>query len=219
MSLVNPFDNLGITPRPSSSPNPMGPPDERFSPNLEQFIGPPNFGYKQPQISVPRSIWIVQLSKPSNKLEIQNVPKHLEYDFKNKYVVLHSPGRNNPFYHYTGSEDTLEFPLTWYAAEENRLDVITKCKWLESMSKNNGYKGKPELVALTWSSTWGDLNNTQNLGNLFEFGTWLIDSAAYSLSLFHGSRNMMPTLATQTVKLLRTTKLNRTRNLIADYRY
>lgn len=180
-----------------------------------------------------RSLWLIDLDNPINKIEIQNIPLSLDYNFDNKLQAIASPGRNNPLYHYTGSEDSLEFELSWYATEQSRSDVIKKCKWLEAMSKNDGWSKPPRMVGLDWSgpnvtvqsffNEDGSISDYQDPASaspqLFEFSTWLVAAAPYSLSLFHKAKNMLPTLATQKVKLVKVTKKNQTRTNIYDPRY
>jgi hypothetical protein len=185
----------------------------------ENFLSPPPTGGKWKYTG--RSLWIVDKENPRNKIEIQTVPENLSYSFENKLNPIFSPGRNNPFYHYTGSEDTLEFEVSWYSIEESREDVITKCKWLEGMSKNDAYKGRPRTVLLDWHSSFKAQPNSNVLENkqLFQEAVWLIKAAPYQLSLFHQSKNMLPCLAKQQITLVRVANINRQRSTISDLRY
>ena len=131
-------------------------------------------------------------------LEIQWVPKELSYKPDSNWVAIHSSGRNNPLYHYTGSEDTLEFELDWYAEFKDRGDVIDKCRWLESLSKNNGWEEPPHHVAIIFGNVFNDNS------------TWIVASAPYRLSDFHAPTQMMPIQAYQTITLKRVTKKNLT---------
>lgn len=180
-----------------------------------------------------RELLLVDLENPANRLVLQNVPLSLDYDFQNKIVAVASPGRNNPFYHYTGSEDSLDFDLSWYAAEESRTDVIKKAKWLESMSKNDGYDEPPKLVGLQWvglnvtannflqdDGSFSDSLEPSHFNNqLFQFATWIIKASPFKISLFHPLHNMLPTLGTQHVTLLKATSKNLKRAQISDLNY
>jgi hypothetical protein len=183
--------------------------------------------------SAQRSLFLIDIESPANRLELQNVPLSLDYDFDNQIKAVVSPGRNNPFYFFTGSEDSLDFELSWYAAKQSRDDVIKAAKWLEGMSKNDGYRAGPKIVGLQWAGTSVTASQFQNEdgsfsdslepshwdNQLFQFSTWIIKSAPYSMSLFHKTFNMLPTLATQKVKMLRATPNNSSRAQISDLRY
>ena len=136
-----------------------------------------------------KNLYIVDLIT-QEYLAIQFVPQELAYSAESKFVAIESSGRNNPLYHYTGSEDTLTFELDWHAEQEDRNDVIDRCRWLESLTKNNGWEEPPHHVKLIW-------------GNLFDRDTtrWIVTAAPYKLSMFAGHRLMMPTQAYQTITL------------------
>lgn len=137
-----------------------------------------------------------------DKIQIQNVPKELNYDPRGNFVTIATMGRNNPFYHYTGSEDTLEFELDWYSVTENRQDVINKCRYLEALSKNNGYTDPPHRVKLAW----GDI--------LFRDAKWLITRASYVLTLPSKPNSYLHIQANQFITLKRVTEDNLNRNQI-----
>lgn len=183
-----------------------------------QEVGPPNYIPPVKKSKNSRDCYIVDLANPTNRMKIQNLPNLMSFDPGIKIVTMSSPGRNNPFQHYTGAEDTLDFELSYYAEEENRQDVINKCKWVEAMAKNDGYSGKPKLVGIFWTSPDNSIaNGTEGVGALLEEATWLIKSAPYEVTLFHGDRGLMPTLATQKISLVRVSPHNRKREEIRSY--
>lgn len=112
-----------------------------------------------------------------SKLQLQFIPREVQFTMENRLIAIASPGRNTPFYHYTGSEDTLEFTIDWVSEDENNLkeDVISKCRWLESMSKNDGYLNKPAYVKIQWGKD----------GKLFRDTVWVIKKAPYKLQNFN----------------------------------
>jgi hypothetical protein len=138
------------------------------------------------------------------RLYFQNIPVGIEYNAESTYEAIMSPGRNNPIYQFSGSEDTLEFELTWYCNHESRLDVIMKCKWLEALSKNNGFDEPPHLVQF-------------NFGELFSDAKFIVSGAPYKLGRFQRDYGMMPAFATQRVTLKRVTDKNRVRSNIIKY--
>ena len=135
-------------------------------------------------------------------LKIQNVPKEISYDPKSDFKTIPIVSRNNPLYHYTGSEDTIEMELTWYADEDDRADVITNCRWLESLSKADGYSQAPHPVILS-------------MDNLFDANSkWLVENAQYKLTMLSKLHGMLPVLATQKLTLKRITTTSLTYNQI-----
>jgi len=133
------------------------------------------------------------------KLFLQTIPSELDYNPESGWAVVASPGRNNPLYQYTGSEDTLTFSVTWYSDVENREDVMKKIKWLEALGKNNGYEEKPHQVAFVF-------------GQLFKGTRWILFSAPPKMSLFNRELGMLPQLAMTEITLKRVTDVNRLRN-------
>ena len=130
-------------------------------------------------------------------LVLQTLPLEFNYSPETQWNVVMAPGRNSPNYQYSGAEDTLNFQISWYANEESREDVLRKCKWLESKSKNNGYDEKPHRVKLMF-------------GDLFNDTEWIIFDARYRISLFHRSIGFLPCLATQELTMKRVMTSNRT---------
>jgi len=65
-------------------------------------------------------------------------------------VGIASFGSNNPIYQYTGSEDTLSFVIDWFSSENHREDVIFNCRWIEALTKSDGYNEPPHRVKIIW---------------------------------------------------------------------
>src|SRR5688500_14575029 len=87
-------------------------------PRLQQVEIPP---------SVPSNMFLVHLDEFNNRLEslqIQTVPIEMQVTPTANWATIPSIGRNNPFYHYTGGEDTLTFQLDWYSVRDSNWDVI-----------------------------------------------------------------------------------------------
>lgn len=165
---------------------------------------PPLFGRpKEKQVSVPSTIrpplYLVPLDAIELRaLKIQTIPLEVSVDPTPKWAVIPSIARNNPFYHYTGGEDKLSFTLDWYSERDNRQDVIQKCRWVEALSKGDGYLKGPSRVLLIF-------------GDLFKTDSWIIESAPYKLSLFDTSRELLPRQAYQELTLNKVSDHNTTR--------
>lgn len=142
------------------------------------------------------------------ELKLPFVPSELDYQPESNFVGIASFGRNNPFYQFTGSEDTLTFEIDWLSSQENRKDVLFNCRWLEALTKGDAYNEVPHRVKITW----GEANT------MFEDSVWLLVSAPYKLTNFvrgynksgkYTSTSMLPQQAYQTVTFKRITKNNR----------
>jgi len=135
------------------------------------------------------------------KLYFQTIPREIRVSPESTWVAVVSMARNNPQYHYTGSEDTIEFEISWYCNHASRKDVITKVKWIEALSKNDGYGKTPPAVKFIF-------------GDLFKNSKFIVSKAPYSLALFNREFKMMPGVAVQQVTLKRITDTNLTHSEI-----
>lgn len=161
---------------------------------------PPSLGRpKKDNVNYPAytnsNIWLVRIDdreRRVEKLRIQTVPIDVRVEPESNWVVIPSIGRNNPFYHYTGGEDTLSFTIDWYSVHPLRQDVINNCRWVESLSRANGYKEEPPRVLLVF-------------GELFKYTTWIVQAAPYRLSLFDRESQMLPRQAYQDLVLKKVT--------------
>jgi hypothetical protein len=170
-------------------------------------------------------IWIINLDASgtkvsdafktsTDKLQLQTIPRSMNVNPQSKIVGIASMGRNNPHYHYTGSEDTISFEITWYANTPDseakpdlREDVINNCRWLESLTKNNGYLNSLPRIMIWWGR--------DNL--LFSKSIWVLTAAPYDLSQFQAAHrngtsiihtSLNPSLATQKLEFRRLTSHN-----------
>lgn len=141
------------------------------------------------------------------------VPREVSYEPSSKFIGIATMGRNNPHYHFTGSEDTIKFDIDWFTNDPSRKDVILACRWIEGLSKANGYEEPPHRVKLVWGED--DL--------LFKDEIWIVVDAPYLLSDFNkGYRDkdtreiirtgLLPSQAIQKITLKRVTSDNRTTN-------
>jgi hypothetical protein len=157
--------------------------------------GQPAQNISQPSMK-PGQPFIMNL-RTGDKLFFQTVPEDMNYDPDSQFMPLQSPGRNNPLYNYTGSEDTLTFTLSWYGNDSTYETVLRSCKWLESLTKNDSYDNPPPNVLCVF-------------GNMFKDAKWLVTKAPYKLHLLSRPNGMLPQLAYQDLTLKRVTETNRT---------
>lgn len=138
--------------------------------------------------------------KKYDSITIPTIPLELSYEVESTFATIASFGRNNPFYHFTGSEDTLNFQIDYYSKQRNKADVIYWCRWMESLTKANGYGEAPHRVMVLWGSD--DV--------LFNGDVWLVTKASYKLAQFQPGMSMLPQQAYQDITLKRVTPHNRT---------
>lgn len=129
---------------------------------------------------------------------LPTVPAHLDFNPDPQWAVIASIGRNTPFFHYMGSEDTLSFTIDWYARNSQRDDVVFNCRWLEAKTKADAYREDPHRVMLKWGTE----------DELFRDSLWIVFKATYKLSNFHKSVSMLPQQAYQEVVLKRVSDFN-----------
>jgi hypothetical protein len=146
-------------------------------------------------------------SIPYQYITLQNRPTSLEFRGETSWATIKSMGRNNPMYHYTGAEDTLQFNISWYCNDPNNpAEVVNKCRLLESWSKANGYKAGPPVLKIMWGG-----------GELFENHLYILTSATYTLGNFNNvcrigdsmvSKKLYPATATQELIFKRVSSTN-----------
>lgn len=154
------------------------------------------------------------------KLELPFVPREISYEPQSKFVGIATMGRNNPFYQYTGSEDTIKFDINWYAMSTKDADrriVINSCRWLEALTKADAYTGAPHRVTLDWGNK-----------SMFKDDYWIVVDAPYTLTEFVDTYQLegiktkvglLPQHAIQSVTMKRVTSENRTtENIIGHLR-
>ena len=108
-------------------------------------------------------------------LVLQNRPPELEFKGETSWASIHSMGRNNPMYHYTGAEDTLQFNISWFCDDPNHLDeVVNKCRFLEAWTKANGYQASPPVIQIQWGNS-----------EIFKDHYYILTSATYTLENFN----------------------------------
>jgi len=130
------------------------------------------------------------------RLDIQYVPKDITLVRTPIIAGVAVVGRNNPIHHYVGGTTELNLELEFYAMEDNMEDVITKCKWLESLCYGDGFDNPPEQVRLTFGRLFG--NNE----------VWVVKDVKYKMSLFMVEKGFLPRQATVTVSLALDPKKN-----------
>lgn len=155
-------------------------------------------------------------TSPVTSIILQNRPTTIQVNNMSYWVSVKSMGRNNPFMMYTGGEDAIQLEISWFVNDpDNRNEVLTKCRLLESWSKADGYSASPPTLKISWGNA-----------NIFENDLFILESAPYQLSNFQSYTRsydlkwgwlekytdigLAPQCATQTLVFKRVTPNNRT---------
>lgn len=129
-----------------------------------------------PPITFPKNgekskVSIVNVDGEDEKLELNFIPTELNHTTESRLASLLSVGRNNPFYHYAGSEDTIAFTIDWtFENDSSRQKAIQSARKLESWSKSNGYVSGLPRVMLVWGKS-----------SLYSNSLFLVEAASYTL--------------------------------------
>lgn len=160
--------------------------------------------------SVNQIVIISPFTSPYKAITLQCRPDELQVTPHSTWAAVSSMGRNDPFRMYTGGEDTIQFDISWFSNDpNNRGEVVTKCRLLESWTKADGYKASPPVLQLLWGSS-----------NIYKDDLFILESAPYKLTNFQnmtknsaGDRvnlGLYPNHATQTLVFKRVSSINRT---------
>ena len=175
-----------------------------------QIYAPTNVATNQQIISdsiVIIDIDAVGVDEGIRTIELPFIPKELSWNCESSFVAIKPIGRNNPKYHFTGSEDRVEFEIDWHSMDNDRMDVIRKCRLIEALSKGDGYKNPPHRVLLKWG--------TDDI--LFRDIIFIVTAAPYRLTQFNKaqllngtiqSNHLLPIQAYQKISLSRITDSN-----------
>ena len=161
--------------------------------------------YSQTENSI---IIVSPFTSPYMSIILQCRPDEIQITPHSTWAAVTSMGRNDPFRMYTGSEDTLTFDINWYCNDpNNRGEVVTKCRLLESWTKADGYVSAPPVLQLIWGQS-----------DLFKDTYWILESASYKLTHFQNLANrggtyvnlgLYPNYATQTLIFKKVSGFNR----------
>ena len=123
-----------------------------------------------------------------DRLDIQFVPDKLSISRNPTIANIQVVGRNNPVYHYISGDTNLNLELDFHAMQEDREDVITKCKWLEHLAYNDGYRKEPQKIKLVF-------------GSIFKDEVWIVKKVNYTLQNFHKPSDFLPQQAYVSLEL------------------
>ena len=125
-------------------------------------------------------------------IPIQNTPSTFEVKPETSWATLKSLGRNTPFYQYIGSEDTISFEISWYCNNSfNFMEVLHKCRLLESWSKSDGYGASPPILNIVLGE--GDTKLTQ----MFQGFDFILTDASYTLNNLQSLEGLMSYLTAE----------------------
>lgn len=151
-------------------------------------------------------LYIVELSEPFDRLAIQFVPEQIVMDRRADVADFAIVGRNNPLHQYTGGDEKMTLQLDFVCDDESRSDVITKCRWLQSLAQNDAGRRPQTLIKLIW-------------GDLFQRSKWVVNSAKVTLTLFDKRYGFLPTQGIVDLSLSLDTKENIPKSDLRDRTY
>lgn len=177
---------------------------------------------KSTAVSSNNTVAIISpFTSPYKAIVLQCRPDEVQINPTGTWVAVPSMGRNNPFRMYTGGDDSITFDISWYCNDpNNREEVVTKCRLLESWSKADGYVASPPILQIMWGS-----------GDIYKDDFFILESASYKLSHFQNmakrakgengeveyvNLGLYPNYATQTLVFKRVSGINRTWNNIVS---
>lgn len=146
---------------------------------------------------------------PLYKIRLPFIPREIRYNSESTFATIKPIGRNTSKYHFTGSEDKVEFEIDWFSFDPYRQDVIENCRLIESLSKSDGYMKNPPTILLQWG----------NDNHLFKDHEFIVLNAPYRLTQFNKaqlinnevqSTHLMPIQAYQKLTLGRISSTNLT---------
>ena len=112
-------------------------------------------------------------------IQLQTIPSEIQHVDETAWAVINSMGRNVPMYHYTGSETSVTFSVSWYSDDRNNPDdVLTKCRLLEAWTKADGYVKAPPILQIRWGSA-----------DVFKDQFFILTKADYRLANWRVSSN------------------------------
>lgn len=141
-----------------------------------------------------QQLYIVELSQPFERLEIQFMPQVSGSRVAN-YSKVQVVGRNNPKYHFTGGEDSLRLKMEFMAFSELGDEVWKKIQWLKSLTANDSFVGPAREVSLIF-------------GRIYRNQRWIITRVDDEPRRFAHDKGMNPIEATVTINLARVTDRN-----------
>lgn len=133
------------------------------------------------------NLYIVEITKPFERLPIQFVPSSLDYNRTSGIANIEVVAKTNPLRQWTGGDTKLNFSLDFYSVEESREDVFKKVKWLQSLSYPNDLGEIPKVRVV--------------FGDLFLEEVWLVENVGVKFSNFHPQKNWLPIQATVDISL------------------
>ena len=130
------------------------------------------------QIRKDNTIQIINFSAdPIQYIQLQTIPTEVQHSSENTWAAINSMGRNVPMYHYTGSETSVSFSISWYSEDKNNPDdVLVKCRLLEAWTKADGYVKAPPVLQIRWGSA-----------DVFKDQFFILVKADYKLSNWRAS--------------------------------
>ncbi|WP_291726161.1 hypothetical protein [Bernardetia sp.] len=159
----------------------------------------------QHQLSaIDGSIYILELSEPFGRLELQEVPKEIAKQRTGNYATVDVPGRNNPLHHYTGGGDTFSMSCQFVYDGSNEDTVLRDINWLEGLIANDSYNAPTRKVKVIF-------------GNLFSNKTYIVKSVSSKFTDFDNQNGWKARRAEVSISFELSMETNRSINDIRQF--
>ncbi len=129
------------------------------------------------------------------RLEVQFFPPSINVSRAIDLAELKIVGRNFPEYQYLSGSTEVSFELDFVAQNEDRKDVLEKCRWIESLGANDGYSRPAQDVILVF-------------GSMFRGKRFVVKSWNYRLTRYDKEFELYPRRAVGTIVLAENPRTN-----------
>lgn len=148
-------------------------------------------------------LYIVNLTT-FESIELQFVPPSIDINRNPNVEQVDIIGLNLPRTQQQGGPRTLDMELDFYAAEQDRKDVITKCRQLEALTYRDGPDIPAPQVRLVF-------------GTMFYQEIWTVRKVEYSLTQFDRKYAYLPMRAKVRITLVQDGALEPTATSVKYY--
>lgn len=148
-------------------------------------------------------LYIVNL-RTYETVEIQFTPPSIDINRDPNVEQVDIVGLNLPRTQQQGGPRTLDLELEFYAQEQNRQDVISKCRQLESLTYRDGPNIPAPQVRLIF-------------GTMFHQEVWTMRKVTYKLYQFDRRYSYLPIRATARITLVQDGALEPTATNVRYY--
>jgi len=128
-------------------------------------------------------------------LSFQYQTTELDDQNAGSWASIPSPGRNLPFQHWTGGEESITLELHWVAERLDKRDPMEKAEYIKSLRAADGYERSAPRVKLIW-------------GEVFKDSEFVVHSAPFKAKYPDGQQGWRFMTILQNITLIRVSDSN-----------